>query len=112
MQLDGLYNADSLCFVLSQTDREFDYAQYAKQYPDVGKHVSEDQKLAWQYRGDIVELKRERDSAEKAHRKNEKRVKELSNEIKKLNSRLNAFSSTSSTLQLTRKRGANEDEGK
>ncbi|KAE9365442.1 hypothetical protein N431DRAFT_549648 [Stipitochalara longipes BDJ] len=110
LQLDGLYNAESLCFVLSQTDREFDYAQYAKQYPDLGKEVAVDQKLAWKLKGEIADLQRERDLAAKAHRKNEKHVKELSAEIKKLNSRLSALSSTSCPLSSTRKRGANDDE--
>ena len=39
LQLDGLYNADSLCFVLSQTDRGFDFLQYARQYPDLGNAI-------------------------------------------------------------------------
>ncbi len=39
LQLDGLYNADSLCFVLSQTDRDFDMVQYARQYPDLGNTI-------------------------------------------------------------------------
>jgi hypothetical protein len=39
LQLDGLYNADSLCFVLSQTDRDFNMMQYAHQYPDLGNTI-------------------------------------------------------------------------
>lgn len=104
--------------MLSQTDREFDTTQYIKQYPDLAKDVDADIKYAWKLKGDIAELERERISAEKTHRKNTKRLKELSAEIKKLTSRLGALSSASSpsgALLSMRKRGADDidlDEGK
>lgn len=36
LQLDGMYNAESLCFVLSKVDQGFDFNQYMKQYPELG----------------------------------------------------------------------------
>lgn len=64
--------------------------------------------------GGITKLERERSAAEKTHRNNSRRMKELSSEIKTLSSKLNASSNPSEPLLPTRKRGVDDielDEG-
>jgi septal ring factor EnvC (AmiA/AmiB activator) len=110
LQLDGLYNSDSLCFVLSKTDRSFDYAQYAKQYPELGDMVSPDIKKAWKLKGDISGLERQHGSLVKSHKKNKKAMTELSANIKNLTSRLKALSSPSTPFASARKRTLSDTE--
>jgi septal ring factor EnvC (AmiA/AmiB activator) len=112
LQLDGLYNSDSLCFVLSKTDRSFDYAQYAKQYPELGDMVSPDIKKAWKLKGDISGLERQNAAVGKSYKKNKKAMAELSANIKNLTSRLKALSCASTPFLSTRKRTlSNTEEG-
>ncbi len=67
-------------------------------------------KSIWQLKGSIAELEREHSVAEKAQRKNSKSMKELSFEIKKITSKLNALSNPSGSNPPTRKRGADDTE--
>jgi len=46
LQLDGLYNQESLCFILSQTDRDFDKTSknggYMEDYPELQEKCFDD----------------------------------------------------------------------
>ena len=102
--MDGLYNSDSLCFVLSKTDLEFDVADYIKQSQELAESTAKDSRMVWSLKGDISELKRQIDLTRKQNDKNKKRAKRLSKEIQDVNSRLDAISSSSSNLSQKRKR--------
>lgn len=69
-----------------------------------------DIKSIWQLKGGIAELEREHSVAEKTQKKNSKSMKELSSEIGKITSKLNALSNPSESLPPTRKRGADDTE--
>jgi hypothetical protein len=114
LQLDGLYNSNSLCFVLSKTDQAFDYSQYAKQYPDLGGAVALDMKEKWTLNGQKSEREREQTSVDKSRAKNKKKMKELFMEIKSMTSRLKALSTPPGapiSITPTRKRSANDIDG-
>ena len=110
MQLDGLYNSDSLCFVLSQTDKEFNYKNYIKQTPVLNESTVEDSKEIRRLMGDIGALKRQRDNTKKKYNEKKKLAKKLSKETVDIKSRLDALSNSAGNLPHNRKRTANETE--
>jgi predicted nucleic acid-binding Zn-ribbon protein len=110
LQLDGLYNSDSLCFVLSQTDKEFNYKNYIKQTPVLNESTVEDSKEIRRLMGDIGALKRQRDNTKKKYNEKKKLAKKLSKETVDIKSRLDALSNSAGNLSHNRKRTANETE--
>jgi hypothetical protein len=110
LQLDSLYNSDSLCFVLSQTDTEFEYKNYIKQTPVLTESTAEDLKEIWRLVGDIGALERQRDHTRKKHNEKKKLAKKLSKETVDIKSRLDALSNSAGNLSHNRKRTANETE--
>ncbi|KAK0105169.1 hypothetical protein ONS95_004433 [Cadophora gregata] len=88
LQLDGLYNAESLCFVLSQTDRDFDIMEYLKGHPVLKAACADDHRKVLDL---VVSLKArlEEDRVAKANDlENRKRVKQFSIKSKKLKAQL------------------------
>jgi len=110
LQLDSLYNSDSLCFVLSQTDTEFEYKNYIKQTPVLAESTVEDSKEIRRLMDDIGALKRQRDNTKKKHNEKKKLAKKLSKETVDIKSRLDALSNSAGNLSHNRKRTANETE--
>jgi predicted nucleic acid-binding Zn-ribbon protein len=106
--MDGLYNSDSLCFVLSKTDLEFDVADYIKQSPELAESTAEDSRKLRAHKGNVSELKRQIDSTRKQSNESMKRAKKLSKEIQDVNLRLEAISNSSGNLCQKRKRTVND----
>lgn len=110
LQLDGLYNPDSLCFVLSQTDQEFNVTDYIKQTPVLDDSTAADMSQIQTFNGKIAELKREKDKARKKHAEEYKRAKNLSKDIADIKSQLAKLSNSSGNLPSSRKRIVNDRE--
>ncbi|RFU34362.1 hypothetical protein B7463_g1957, partial [Scytalidium lignicola] len=53
LQLDGRYDAGMLCFILSQTDREFDYPHYIKQHVNLKDSLKTSHRNLELYLGDL-----------------------------------------------------------
>lgn len=87
MQLDGLYNAKSLCFVLSQIDRDFNVNEYLNSHPKLKEKHAEDEKAFRTANSKISALTKERAVATKANQENCRLAKKLSAEIKELKKR-------------------------
>jgi chromosome segregation ATPase len=110
LQLDGLYNSDSLCFVLSQTDKDFNTGDYIKQTPDLAESAAADSRQMETFKDKIAELKRQTKDTTRKRGENKKHAKELSKEIQDVKSRLNTLSNSSGNLSQNRKRGSNDRE--
>ncbi|KAH7390044.1 hypothetical protein BKA64DRAFT_757002 [Cadophora sp. MPI-SDFR-AT-0126] len=88
LQLDGLYNAESLCFVLSQTDREFDIIEYLNSHPALKEHCAADHQKVLDL---VISLKnrlKEEGAAKLVDSTNRKRVREFSTRSKDLKAQL------------------------
>jgi chromosome segregation ATPase len=110
LQMDGLYNSDSLCFVLSQTDKKFPYQNYIKQTPVLTESTAEDSKEIRRLEGDIGALKRQRSNTKEKYNEKKKLAKKLSKDTVDIKSRLDALSNSAGNLSRNRKRTANETE--
>jgi septal ring factor EnvC (AmiA/AmiB activator) len=110
LQLDGLYNPDSLCFVLSQTDQAFNVMDYIKQTPVLDESTAADISQIQTFNGKISELKREKDKTKNKDAQNKQRAKNLSKDIADINSQLAKLSNGSDNLSQNRKRVVNDRE--
>jgi chromosome segregation ATPase len=106
--LDGLYNPDSLCFVLSQIDQEFNVMDYIKQTPVLDESTAADMGQIQTFNGKMAELKREKDKTKKKHAEEYKRAKNLSKDIADIKSQLAKLSNSSGNLSSSRKRIVND----
>lgn len=84
LQLDGLYNAKSLCFVLSQIDRGFDVHEYLDSHQKLKVRHDDDLKTMHAASDKIDLLTKERYAATKVNQENCKLAKRQTAELKSL----------------------------
>ena len=109
LQLDGLFNADSLCFVLSQCDRDFDVPDYIKQHPNLKDSCSAELRDAWTTKGRLDELRRNLRMTDISRVKTEKLKRDLNREIELLRRRLSEYSKPAGSVGQKRKLSVDED---
>lgn len=82
--MDGLYNQESLCFILSQTDRDFDKHKYIKDNPELSAPTSEDRQAVASDQRLCRELEAEVKLLEININKSNKEIKQLSDAIQNI----------------------------
>ncbi|KAE8443183.1 hypothetical protein EG329_002282 [Mollisiaceae sp. DMI_Dod_QoI] len=107
LQLDGLYNSESLCFILSQTDRDFDILEYTQGYPELTKKYAEDYKSMQSFTSRLGEVEREQRAAAAVDRANKKQARDLGIQMQQLRQSL-GMPSRGIPMPQNRKRGAED----
>lgn len=106
--MDGIYNADSLCFVLSNRDRDFNTALYLNRNPDVQDTVSNHTEKLSEKKDRLAVLSSQRESVFKAFNQTSSHMMKLQDETLKLKSQQESYTSSSNSLLSVRKRGAGD----
>lgn len=105
MQMDGIYDSDHLCFVLSQCDRDYDVPNYCSQNPTLAftlkRHFD-----AWKESRTLIQ-KREGEyrKLQKDHEENRDAAKNIEDEIGELRSQ---HGLSQPATKLKRKRDQND----
>ncbi|KAF4627197.1 hypothetical protein G7Y89_g10955 [Cudoniella acicularis] len=81
LQMDGLYNQESLCFILSQTDRDFEKPKYIKDNPELESACSVDIQSIGNDQKKLKNLDTEGKPYKASLSKLKKQVRDLANEI-------------------------------
>lgn len=105
MQMDGIYDSDHLCFVLSQCDRDYNVPNYCRQNPTLFSalkqpfdEMNESQTLIKKREGEYRKLQRD-------HEENRDSAKNIEDEIEELRSQ---HGLSQPATKLKRKRGQND----
>lgn len=85
MQLDGLYNQESLCFILSQTDRDFDKTSknggYIEDHPELQEKCFDDAQQVSTDKRKTLDLERQTRELAASIAKSKKTARGLLDEI-------------------------------
>lgn len=86
LQMNGVYDSNHLCFILSQYDRDFDVPYYAKHSKAVSIAIQPTLDKHREYKGKISELRTLFRDTQISYDKKLARIEDVEAEIKKLRS--------------------------
>ncbi|KUJ08363.1 uncharacterized protein LY89DRAFT_742198 [Mollisia scopiformis] len=108
LQLDGLYNSESLCFVVTQNDQKFDVDHYMKEYPELKKKCADESENWKTFNSRFNEVSKEEKAAVVRENANKTEAKALIARIKRIRQILGLPPKGYSTSSQNRKRAAGE----
>jgi hypothetical protein len=104
--MDGMYDSDHLCFVLSQCDRDYDIPNYRKQNRALEVDLAPELKKLRDMKGKLVERKKQWETAHESYDENISKAKFFEDEIKELHLK---YGIKTPNDKLKRKRGEYND---
>lgn len=109
LQMDGVYNAGNLCFILSQFDAPYDVSDYWKQNGHIRTTLRPEFDNVTGLEISLVERKKELAETQKSRERHKAFIEDLEAQIDQLKVQTGRGSKSVAQPQLKRKRGAIDD---
>lgn len=109
LKMDGIYSSGSLCFILSQFDRDFDCPDYWSQIPELQMALKPLRKKDMEIKAIIREREKELSEIQTSQENHEFKIEEIQNQLSAGETTATKSTKTNTRSGLKRKRGTGND---